>query len=443
MKKEEIIELLGGREFKGTKEILDLMNVVDIASLLGELDEKEVIQVFRLISKQKAASVFTYMDNAMQSDLVEKLTKNEVTNIIDDMFIDDAVDFLEDLPANVVNRILSDIGEDKRESINKLLNYPEDSAGSIMTTEYIDFRQNMTVGEALKHIRQVGIDRETIYTCYVLHKRKLIGIVEAKDLLVSKDDKLIKDIMKTNLKFVNTHSDQEEVARLFSRYSFLALPVLDLDGFMVGIVTVDDAMDVIVEEATEDMTIMAAMSPSEDTYFNTSVFNHAKHRILWLLILMLSATFTGMVITKYESAFQVVPLLVSFIPMLMDTGGNCGSQSSTLIIRGIALEEVKFKDLFKVIFKEFRISILVGISLAIANGIRIMIMYKDIRLAIVVGVSLIFTVMIAKLIGGVLPLFAKKFKMDPAIMAAPVITTLVDTCSIVIYFYIATKVFQL
>ncbi|SHK53804.1 magnesium transporter [Hathewaya proteolytica DSM 3090] len=443
MNKYEIIELLGGREFKGAKEVLEQMNVVDIASLLGELDDKESVQVFRLIKKETAAQVFTYMDNFRQSELVKMLTQDEVTSIIADMFIDDAVDFLEDLPANVVNRILDNIDKTKRESINKLLNYPEDSAGSIMTTEYVDIRQNMTVKESMVHIKQVGIDKETIYTCYVLEKRRLIGIVEAKDLLVSDDDVLIKDIMKTNFKYVNTHSDQEEVGKLFAKYSLLAMPVLDLDGFMVGIVTVDDAVDVIVEEATEDMTVMAAMTPSEDNYFNTSVFQHAKHRILWLLILMLSATFTGMIITKYEGAFQVVPLLVSFIPMLMDTGGNCGSQSSTLVIRGIALEEIEFKDIFKVVYKEFRISILVGMALAVANGIRILIMYKDIKLACVVGISLTATVIISKFIGGVLPLVAKKLKLDPAIMAAPLITTLVDTCSIVIYFFVATRVFNL
>ena len=359
------------------------------------------------------------------------------------MFMDDTVDLLEDLPANVVTRILENIDSEKRKEINVLLNYPEDSAGTIMTTEYVDLRAGMTVKEAMFHIKQVGIHKETIYTCYVLEQRRLKGIVTAKDLMTADDDTRITDLMETEIISVHTHDDKEEVGKLFSKYDFLALPVLDTDERMVGIVTVDDAMDVVVDEATEDMTLMAAINPSEKTYFETSVFSHAKNRILWLLILMLSATITGSIITRYEDAFAAIPILVSFIPMLMDTGGNCGSQSSTLIIRGIALGEIEFRDIFRVMFKEFRVSLLVGCALAAANGLRILLMYKNPSLALVITFSLMSTIMLSKLIGCVLPLLAKKARLDPAIMAAPLITTLVDTCSILIYFNIATMIFHL
>lgn len=357
--------------------------------------------------------------------------------------MDDTVDMLEELPANLVTRILDAVDGEKRSRINQLLNYPDDSAGSIMTTEYVDFNQNMTVAEAMIHIKRVGIHKETIYTCYVLESRKLIGIVTAKDLMTADDDRKIEELMETEIISVRTHEDQEKVARLFSKYDLLAIPVLDNDSLMVGIVTVDDAMDVVVDEATEDITIMAAVNPSEKAYFETSVFTHAKNRFMWLLVLMLSATVTGTIITHYEDAFAAIPILVSFIPMLMDTGGNCGSQSSTLIIRGLALEEITFSDIFKVIFKEFRIALLVSAGLALANGLRIYIMYKNLQLACLIGISLIATVIIAKMIGCTLPLFAKKIHLDPAIMAAPLITTLVDTCSIVIYFTIATGMFAL
>ena len=437
------MELLAKKDFRAIRSILGVMNVVDIASLLSELEDKELVQAFRLITKDKAADVFAYMNNSMQTKLVEMFAEKELKELLDELYLDDTVDMLEELPANLVTRILDVVDGEKRSRINQLLNYPDDSAGSIMTTEYVDFNKKMTVAEAMSHIKKVGIHKETIYTCYVLEARKLIGIVTAKDLMTADDDKKIQELMETEIISVHTHDDQEEVARLFSKYDLLAIPVLDNDGLMVGIVTVDDAMDVVVDEATEDITIMAAMNPSEKTYFETSVFSHAKNRFLWLLVLMLSATVTGTIITHYEDAFAAIPILVSFIPMLMDTGGNCGSQSSTLIIRGLALEEIKFRDLFKVIFKEFRIALLVSVGLALANGIRVYIMYRNLQLACVIGASLIATVIIAKMIGCTLPLFAKKIHLDPAIMAAPLITTLVDTCSIVIYFTIATRVFAL
>lgn len=443
MNKTIFTELLNKREFKTIKNILEVMNAVDIALLLSELEDKEMALAFRLIPKDKAADVFSNMSNSLQSYLVDIFTEKELRELLDDLYMDDTIDLLEELPANLVTRILDVVDLGKRNLINQLLNFPEDSAGSIMTTEYVSLKKSMTIGETMRHIKEVGIHKETIYTCYVLEDRKLIGIVSAKDLMTLDDNTQIQDIMETEIISVNTHTDQEETARLFSKYDLLALPVLDFDGRMVGIITVDDAMDVMVDEATEDITIMAAMNPSEKTYFETSVFTHAKNRFLWLLVLMLSAAITGAIITKYENAFSAIPLLVSFIPMLMDTGGNCGSQSSTLIIRGLALDEIRFKDIFKVIFKEFRIALLVSLGLAFANGLRILITYKDLKLAVVIGLSLIATVILSKLIGCTLPLFAKQIHLDPAIMAAPLITTLVDTCSIIIYFTIATHVFRL
>ena len=443
MNKEIFVKLLAQRQFKAVRSILDVMNEVDIASLLSDLEDKELALAFRLIPKDKAAEVFANMNNSMQTYLVEMFSEKELKELLDDLYMDDTVDLLEELPANLVNRILNTVDQADRTLINQLLNYPDDSAGTLMTTEYVDIRETMTVAQAMAHIKETGIHKETIYTCYVTDQRRLLGIVSAKDLMTTADDVLIRDLMQTEIISVSTHTDKEEVAQLFTKYNFLALPVLDQDERLVGIVTFDDAMDVMIDEATEDITKMAAMSPSEKSYFETSVLAHAKHRIAWLLILMFSATITGTIITRYENAFAAIPLLVSFIPMLMDTGGNCGSQSSTLIIRGIALGEIQFSDLFRVMFKEFRVSLIVGVALALANGIRILIMYKNAGLALVIGLSLVATIVISKLIGCVLPLIAKKLHMDPAIMASPLITTLVDTCSILIYFNIATQVFQL
>ena len=443
MNKEIFVKLLAQRQFKAVRSILDVMNEVDIASLLSDLDDKELALAFRLIPKDKAAEVFANMNHSMQTYLVEMFSEKELKELLDDLYMDDTVDLLEELPANLVNRILNTVDQADRTLINQLLNYPDDSAGTLMTTEYVDIRETMTVAQAMAHIKETGIHKETIYTCYVTDQRRLLGIVSAKDLMTTADDVLIRDLMQTEIISVSTHTDKEEVAQLFTKYNFLALPVLDQDERLVGIVTFDDAMDVMVDEATEDITKMAAMSPSEKSYFETSVLAHAKHRIAWLLILMFSATITGTIITRYENAFAAIPLLVSFIPMLMDTGGNCGSQSSTLIIRGIALGEIQFSDLFRVMFKEFRVSLIVGVALALANGIRILIMYKNAGLALVIGLSLVATIVISKLIGCVLPLIAKKLHMDPAILASPLITTLVDTCSILIYFNIATQVFQL
>ena len=443
MNKDIFVQLLGQRQFKAVRSILDVMNEVDIASLLSTLSDKELALAFRLIPKDKAAEVFSNMDTSMQTYLVTMFTEKELKELLDDLYMDDTVDMLEELPANLVKRILATVSASDRSMINQLLNYPEDSAGSIMTTEYVDLREEMTVGQAMAHIKKTGIHKETIYTCYITERRKLVGIVSAKDLMTTDDDVPIKDLMETEIISVYTHADQEQVAQLFTKYDLLALPVIDQDGRMVGIVTFDDAMDVMVDEATEDITKMDAINPSEKTYFETSVLQHAKNRIPWLLILMFTSIITGTIITRYENAFAAIPLLVSFIPMLMDTGGNCGSQSATLIIRGIALDEIRFTDLFKVMFKEFRISLIVGAFLAVANGVRIFIQYHNPGLAVVIACSLMGTVIMAKLVGCILPLLAKKVNLDPAIMASPLITTLVDTFSILIYFNIATVLFRL
>ena len=443
MNKDIFVKLLQQRQYKAVRSILDVMNEVDIASLLSELDDKELALAFRLIPKDKAAEVFANMESSMQTYLVEMFSEKELKELLDDLYMDDTVDLLEELPANLVNRILDTVSTSDRALINQLLNYPEDSAGSIMTTEYVDIRENMTVAQSMAHIKETGIHKETIYTCYVTERRRLTGIVSAKDLMTTDDDVLIRDLMETEIISVKTHTDKEEVAKLFTKYDFLAIPVLDTDGLMVGIVTFDDAMDVMVEEATEDITKMAAINPSEKTYFETSVFAHARNRIPWLLILMFTSIITGTIITKYENAFAAIPLLVSFIPMLMDTGGNCGSQSSTLIIRGLALSQIRFKDIFRVIFKEFRISLIVGAVLALTNGVRIMIQYNDAGLALVIALSLIGTVVISKMVGCMLPPLASKIHLDPAIMASPLITTLVDIFSILIYFNVATMLFNL
>lgn len=443
MKKENFIQLLSSKEYKKAQSVLTQNNAIDNAKLLESLDPKDCAFAFRLIPKDEASKVFSCMSSSMQAHLVDLFTQSELKEVIDSLYMDDTVDLLEDLPANLVKRILASVDPQKRNIINKLCKYPEDSAGSIMTIEYVSLRKDMTVQEALDHIKATGIHKETIYTCYVLENKKLLGIVSAKSLITSNRDTKIEKLMNKNIISVQTHTDQEEVAKLFRKYDLIAMPVLDSENCFVGIVTFDDVMDVMIDETNEDISKMAAIEPNEKGYFETTIWQHAKHRIMWLLILMFSATITGSIITRYENAFQAVPLLVSFIPMLMDTGGNCGSQSSTLIIRGLALGDIKFKDLFRVIFKEFRISLIVGAILAVANGLRIFIQYQNSQIAIVVALSLAVVVILSKFIGCVLPLFANKVGLDPAIMASPLITTIVDTCSILVYFNIAVHIFNI
>lgn len=443
MKKENFIQLLSSKEYKKAQSVLTQNNAIDNAKLLESLDPKDCAFAFRLIPKDEASKVFSCMSSSMQAHLVDLFTQSELKEVIDSLYMDDTVDLLEDLPANIVKRILASVDPQKRNIINKLCKYPEDSAGSIMTIEYVSLRKEMTVQEALDHIKATGIHKETIYTCYVLENKKLLGIVSAKSLITSNRDTKIEKLMNKNIISVQTHTDQEEVAKLFRKYDLIAMPVLDSENCFVGIVTFDDVMDVMIDETNEDISKMAAIEPNEKGYFETTVWQHAKHRIMWLLILMFSATITGSIITRYENAFQAVPLLVSFIPMLMDTGGNCGSQSSTLIIRGLALGDIKFKDLFRVIFKEFRISLIVGAILAVANGLRIFTQYQNPQIAIVVALSLAVVVILSKFIGCILPLFANKVGLDPAIMASPLITTIVDTCSILVYFNIAVHIFNI
>lgn len=448
MDKEQILTMLEERQFKELKDELENMHPVDVAELLEEVEERQMILIFRLLQKDEAAEVFTEMESDLREVLLNALTDSEIKEFMDEMYLDDAVDVLEEMPANVVDRLLLATDEETRKQINTLLNYPEDSAGSIMNVEYIAFQKEMTVEEAILKIRQVGINRETIYTCYVTEKRKLIGVVSVKDLLTSGDNRTIEEIMETNILFVHTHDDQEKVAGMFSKYGLIAIPVVDNDRRMVGIVTVDDAIEVMQEEATEDMSMMMGIAPSEESYFGTTVWQHAKNRFPWLLFLMLSATLSGLVLDHFDYAVALMPILNSFVPMLTGTGGNCGSQSSTLIIRGLATDEIEFRDILKVLMKELRVAVLVGAMLAVVNGIRVIVMYKNttdnaLLLAVVLGVTLIATVLLAKVIGCVLPLVAKKCGLDPALMAAPLITTLVDTGTILLYFTIATTIFKI
>lgn len=443
MAKNILLELLTDKKYLELKKVLSEYNSVDLAELLLDMEDKDLAFVFRMIDKDKAAEVFSYMDDDQRQVLLQSFTSQEIRLILDAMYTDDAVDLLEDMPANVVNHLLDQVSQDTRADINRLLKYPEDSAGSIMTVEYIDVTLQMTVQQTLDKIRTIGIHSETVYTCYVVEKRKLCGIVTAEALLTNDGDTQVKELMEENYIFIRTTDDREDAAKLFRKYDLIAIPVLDQEGYIVGIVTFDDAIDVLTEETTEDIHKMAAIASSEESYLKTSVFEHARHRILWLLILMFSATITGAIITKYENAFTAIPLLVSFIPMLMDTGGNCGSQSSTLIIRGLAVDELHFSDFFTILWKEFRVAIVVGVVLALANGVRIFWVYKNLSMAVVVATSLVVTIVIAKLVGCVLPILAKRLHMDPAIMASPLITTIVDTCSIVIYFQIATLMFHI
>lgn len=436
--KEQIRKIIENKDIALLHSTIEQMNPKDIALMFLHITREQMLLVFRLLSKDKAVDTFSHMDKHLQETLIRSMTDKELKETINELFTDDTVDLIEEMPAIVVKRILSTIPKKNRKIVNEFLNYPEDSAGSIMTNEFVDLKENITVKDAFAEIRKEGTNKETIYTCYVLDDaRKLVGLVSVRDLLLADPTTLIKDIMKTHIITATTIEDQEKVARRLHKYDFLALPVVDKENRLVGIITVDDAMDVLQAEHTEDLHKMAAMTPVKDSYFSTSVLDHAKHRIFWLIILMISAAVTGSIITNYENAFAAIPLLVAFIPMLMGTGGNCGSQASTLIIRGLATDEIRPSDMFRVIYKEFRVALIIGVSLAVINGIRVVIQYKDYMLALVVGITLIFTVIVAKLLGCTLPVLAKRLKLDPAIMAAPIISTIVDTLSVFIYFTVA------
>lgn len=421
------------------KEIIKI-NVVDIAQILVELDRHKVLLVFRILPKDTAAKVFSYIPNDLQKYIIESITDKEIENIFNKLFLDDKIDFLEEMPSNFVKKVLKNTDENTRNLINQFLNYPEDSAGSKMTIEYVDLKKEMTVKQSIMHIKETGVDKETIDTCYVINNNRILeGVITIRKLILSDDTTFVKDIMQTDVIYIHTYDDQEKIASLFKKYDFLSMPVVDNEQRLVGIITIDDIVDIIDQENTEDLQKMAAMEPSEEEYLKTNALVLAKHRITWLLILMVSATFTGNIIRKFNDVLTSVVLLNSFIPMLMDTGGNSGSQSSTLIIRGLALGEIKLTDTFKVLWKELKVSFFVGVILAVVNFLRVFYFEGiDFLIAVTVSITLFFTVILSKVVGGVLPMAAKLFKVDPAIMAGPLITTIVDAVVLIIYFNMAT-----
>ena len=442
-----ILTMVEDKKYATLRDILVTVNPADIAGIFNSLDDKRIPLMFRLLPKELAAETFVEMEPEDQELLIQGFSDNELKEVLGELYVDDAVDIIEEMPANVVRRILSQADPEMRQSINQILRYPENSAGAWMTTEYVSLRPNMTVEEAILRIRRQGVDKETIYTCYVTKDRTLLGIVTVKDLLLAEDDEmLISDLMETDLISVTTHTDQDEVARIFSKYDFIALPVVDMENRMVGIVTVDDAIDVMEEEDTEDIELMGGMLPSENTYLRSSVWELFKNRIPWLLFLMLSATFTGMIINSFEGALAAQVALTAFIPKQMGTGGNSGSQSSVTIIRALSLDEVEFSDLPRVVWKEIRTAVLCGLALAVVCFIKIWLVDRllfnnpDISLMVdaVVCLAMFVTVLLAKTVGAVLPMVAKVLKLDPAVMASPFITSIVDALSLLVYFLFAT-----
>ena len=437
---EKILDYIkAGKPVNARAELLE-MNVVDIATLLEDVDRDDLVILFRILPKDTAAEVFSYLTKVDRAHIIESLTDKEISGIIDKLFMDDTVDFIEEMPANIVKKVLKNTDDETRKMINSLLSYPDDSAGSIMTTEFVDIKKEMTVMDAIAHIRKTGVDKETIDTLYVIDSnRKLEGIVPIRKILLSDENLLIEDIMDTSFVYIYTLDDQEDVASMFKKYDYFSMPVTDSENRLVGIITIDDILDIIEEENEEDFAKMNALAPSDEEYLDSSVYSLAKQRIMWLLILMISATFTGIIIRQYESVLSSVVILASFIPMLMDTGGNSGSQSSTLIIRGLALGELEIADYPKILWKEFRVSIVVGLVLAFINFLRIYLLERvDFIVSLTVCISLFATVVLAKVVGGMLPLIAKKFKLDPAIMAAPLVTTIVDTFALMVYFSTAS-----
>ena len=442
-----LLNMLEEKKYAALRDLLVVMNPIDVSTLFRDLEEDRIPLLFRLLPKELAAETFVEMETEDQELLIRSFSDNELKEIVDELYVDDAAALIEEMPANVVKRILKQADPEMRQSINQILRYPENSAGSIMTTEYVSLRPNMTVEEAILRIRRQGVDKETIYTCYVTASdRRLLGLVSVKDLLLAESDELtIKEIMLTNLISVTTHTDQEEVARMLSKYNFLALPVVDGENRMGGIVTFDDAMDIMEDEATEDMELMGGMTPSEKTYLRSTAFDLFRNRIPWLMLLMLSATFTGLIITAFEGALAAQVALTAFIPMLMGTGGNSGAQSSVTIIRALSLDELRFNDVGKVLWKELRTSVLCGISLAAVCFLKIWLVdhmllgNEDITVMVnlVVCLALCVTVILAKIVGCLLPIGAKFMKLDPAVMASPFISTIVDAVSLLVYFLFA------
>ena len=447
---DELTELLDEKKFYELKRVLAEMPAPDIAELFYEIEEKRHSLIFRLLSKELAAETFVEMDPDHQEGLIQHFTDAELAEILDELYIDDTVDIIEEMPANVVKRILKNSDSADREIINKILKYPKDSAGTVMTTEYVRFTGDMTVAEALLHIRRVAIDKETIYTCYITGKdKRLLGIVTAKDLLISDPDTALCEIMDENVIAVHTHDDKEEVAMKLDKYGFLAIPVVDSESRLVGIITVDDALEVIIEESEEDFAKMAAIMPTETPYLKTDVFSIWKSRIPWLLILMLSSTISSAILSGFESALPAV--LVLFIPMIMGTGGNSGGQSSVTVTRSISLAEIEFKDLFRVFFKELRVGAMCAATLGVATFLKVWLIdglllanpAVTITVSITVALSLSLTIILAKIIGAVLPIMAKKIGLDPAVMASPLITTLVDAISLIVYFFVAQNILSI
>lgn len=440
-----IKELLENKQYTRLRQRTADMNIADIAAIMEELEEEELLKVFRILPKNMAADVFSYLEVESQQYIITSLSDREAANIINNLMADDATDLLEEMPANIVKKLLANASAETRRDINHLLRYPEDSAGSIMTVEYVDLKESMTVEDAIQRIRQIGVDSETINICYVLDtKRTLVGTVALRYLLISPPDAVIGDIMHENVIYLNTLMDQEEVARQFQKYDFTSMPVADNEGRLVGIITVDDVVDILQEEATEDIEKMAAIVPSDKPYMKTGVFETWKKRIPWLLLLMISATFTGSIITSFEQALSVFPILTAFIPMLMDTGGNAGGQASVTIIRGLSLNEISYSDVPVILWKELRVAVICGATLSAAYFIKLMVFDKvGISVALVVCLTLIAAIAIAKMIGCTLPVLAKRIGFDPAVMASPFITTIVDALSLLIYFGIATRILHL
>jgi magnesium transporter len=439
-----IIDLLKEPGRAALRQNLDGMNIVDIAEELEELADPDVIIVFRMLSKDKAAEVFAFLAHDVQQWIIEAITDREIGSIINELFLDDAVDFVEEMPSNVVKRVLANVTPGTRNLINQFLQYPEDSAGSIMTIEYVNLKSDMTVNDAFVHIRETGMDKETIYTSYVTDKeRKLIGAVSAKTLFLSKKENLISDVMEPNVISAYTHDDKEALMNSFRKYGFIAMPVIDKENRLVGIVTFDDALLVQEEEATEDFERRAAMSPSEDSYLKTGVFTLSKNRIPWLLILNLAAVITGMIVERFEYSLAALPVLVTFVPMLMDTGGNAGSQTSTLIIRGMALNEIRQQDFLQTMWKELRVALSCGGILVVVNFARLMMFGHEFFLAVTVSLTLYGTIILAKSTGAILPFFARVLRLDPALMAAPLITTIVDAVVLIMYFSLAGLILQI
>ena len=439
---EEIIELLKAGQYLKLRQLIVNYNVADIAAYMEKMEQDEVLKLFRILPKSMAADVFSYLEIETEQYVITSMSEKDAAGIIDNLMADDATDLLEEMPANVVKRLLAHASPETRRDINHLLRYPEDSAGSIMTVEYVDLKENMTVEDAIQRIRQIGVDSETINICYVLdQKRTLVGTVALRYLLISPSDAVIGDIMHENVIYLNTLMDQEEVARQFQKYDFTSMPVADNEGRLVGIITVDDVVDILQEEATEDIEKMAAIVPSDKPYMKTGVFETWKKRIPWLLLLMISATFTGSIITSFEDALSVFPILTAFIPMLMDTGGNAGGQASVTIIRGLSLNEIGYSDVPKILWKELRVAFICGLTLSAAYFVKLMLFDRvGLGVAMVVCLTLIAAVSIAKMIGCSLPVLAKRLGFDPAVMASPFITTIVDALSLVIYFAIATEI---